>query len=541
MQEFLTWRNDPLLVDSDPVKQNTWQTANDLLELSKNDSFLTSTGQLLLYPIMIRKIDFQTGERILQSFPYILLDNEWTSLIRKQSLTLAEKTHHYFQKSNYNRTILEWQRKIISYMEEQQRLPFPLFRLVPSWEKFFQNKQFVQFQSARGEDFQLPIYLDVKLAYLVGVIMGDGHLAEYFINIIDSSKEHIQNLKQMLEGRFNSKTEFFEQSNANAWNVNILGKWLVRFFNFLSGQPINARKYLALREPLILLENGLIRSAFWRGLMDADGSYKSSIGFGSAAKRLLSDFSNYLNHHNIQHRFYTQTVFGGTTHSLKIAGESRKQFAHLIGSDHPQKQQELQVLLARKVHRFSETTSTLRKRGVWEGQVITVNQEKLLNGYFDFTHLPQFSLSNLGSTIRLLRKSKSHTQQHLAQEIDISRTMLSSYELDQTTLPISDLVNILSFYKTNLHSVIKEKSKLYLHSRSSHCLVDTQPSDYLCELLQGLQVKDGGCLMLHGLKQKSIKQYKKEIGEHFSLDVTSTRVHKTVLNKFIREFFILRN
>ena len=74
MQEFLTWRNDPLLVDSNPVKQNTWLTANDLLELSKNDSFLTSTGQLLLYPIMIRKIDFQTGERILQSFPYILLN-----------------------------------------------------------------------------------------------------------------------------------------------------------------------------------------------------------------------------------------------------------------------------------------------------------------------------------------------------------------------------------------------------------------------------------------------------------------------------------
>ena len=343
MQKFLNWRNDPLLVDSDPVKQNTWLTANDLLELSKNDTFLTSTGQLLLYPIMIRKIDFQTGERILQSFPYILLDNKWTSLIRKQSLALAEKTHHYFQKSNYNRTILEWQRKIISYMEEQQRLPFPLFRLVSSWEKFFQNKQFVQFQSARGEDFQLPIYLDVKLAYLVGVIMGDGHLAEYFINIIDSSKEHIQNLKHILEERFNSKTEFFEQSNANAWNVNILGKWIVRLFNFLSGQPINERKYPSLREPLILQTTQLFRNSFWRGLMDADGSYKSSIGFGSAAKRLLNDFSEYLTQHNIQHRFYTQTVFGGTTYSLKIAGESRKRFAQLIGSAHPLKQRELQA------------------------------------------------------------------------------------------------------------------------------------------------------------------------------------------------------
>lgn len=541
MQEFLNWRNDPLLVDSDPVKQNTWLTTNDLLELSKDDSFLTSTGQLLLYPIMIRKIDFQTGERILQSFPYILLGNEWTSLIRKQSLALAEKTHHYFQKSNYNRTVLEWQKKIISYMEEQQRLPFPLFRLVPSWEKFFQNKQFVQFQSARGEDFQLPIYLDVKLAYLVGVIMGDGHLAEYFINIIDSSKEHIQNLKQMLEERFNSKTEFFEQSNANAWNVNILGKWIVRLFNFLSGQPINERKYPSLREPLILQTTQLFRNAFWRGLMDADGSYKTSIGFGTAAKRLLNDFSEYLTQHNIQHRFYTQSIFGGTTYSLKIVGESRKRFAQLIGSAHPLKQRELQALLARKVHRFTENTSTLRKRGVWEGQVIAINQEKLLNGYFDFSYVPQFSLSNLGAKIRFLRKLKNHSQLDLAKEVNITRTMLSSYELNQTTIPISDLVNIFSFYNTRLYSVIKEKTKWYMHSRSSHCLIDTQPSDYLYELLQGLQVKDRGHLMLHGVKEKSIRQYRKEISDHFSIDVTSTRVSNTVLNRFVREFFILRS
>ncbi|NPE09047.1 MAG: helix-turn-helix domain-containing protein [Asgard group archaeon] len=541
MLEFLNWRNDPLLVDSDPLKQNTWLTTNDLLELSKNDSFLTSTGQMLLYPIMIRKIDFQTGERILQSFPYILLGNEWTSSIRKQSLALAEKTHHYFQKSNYNRTILEWQKKIISYMEEQQRLPFPIFRLVPSWKKFFQNKQFVQFQSARGEDFQLPLYLTEELAYLTGVIMGDGHLAEYFVNIIDSSKKHIENLRQKLITSFNSKTELFKQSNANAWNVNILGKWIVRFFNFLSGQPINARKYPTLQEPLIFQGNDLFRRSFWRGLMDADGSYKSIIGFGTASQKLRNDFSQFLKHQDIQYRFYEQSVFGGITYSLTIAGESRKQFASLISSSHPQKLQELQLLLQKRVIPFSPRTSTLRKQGVWKGQVIKVNKTKLSNGYFNFGLLSNFSISGFGSIIRSLRKENYHTQQQTAKEVNISRSMLSNYELERTTLPIEDLMNMLSLYSKPFVIFLEEKSKLHIHSRSSHCLLDAQPNWKLLNLLRGVQVKDKGCLMLHGMKDEDIEEYRQEIANHFGIEVKNTRVNNEVLNRFLREFFILKN
>lgn len=62
-----------LLVDSEPLAQNNWFTTNDLLELGIRDLFITSTNQLLLYPLMIHKVDFVNEERFLQSFPYILL------------------------------------------------------------------------------------------------------------------------------------------------------------------------------------------------------------------------------------------------------------------------------------------------------------------------------------------------------------------------------------------------------------------------------------------------------------------------------------
>ncbi len=148
MTEFLNWQTAPLLFDPTPMKQNNWLTANELLETSQSERFLTSTGQIQLYPIMIRKVDFVSGERILQSFPYIKLDRVWINKIRKNSLVLAEKIFCYFTDSNISKSIHNWQKRIISYLEEQQRLPFPLFRLFSSWEDFFQGKQFIPFQSA---------------------------------------------------------------------------------------------------------------------------------------------------------------------------------------------------------------------------------------------------------------------------------------------------------------------------------------------------------------------------------------------------------
>lgn len=541
MREFLNWRTDSLLVDPEPLLQNTWLTANELLELKRRDSFITTTGQLLLYPIIIRKVDFISGERILQSFPYILLDKEWITKIRKQSLALAEKTHHYFQKSNYNRSIREWQKKIINYLEEQQRLPFPVFRLTTKWLTFFAGKTSVKFQSARGEDFRFPLFQSKDLTYLTGVIMGDGHLAEYFVNIIDSSKEHIRYLTQLISKIFNSNTEFFKQSNANAWNVNVLGKWIVRFFNFLSGQPINSRKYPTLREPLIFQNSDIYRSVFWRGLMDADGSYKKNIGFGTASEKLLSDFSNYLAQHSIQHRFYTQTVLGGTTYSLVVAGQCRQQFAQLIETDHPIKKLELQALLDRKVYRFTENTSTLRKRGVWEGQVITVNQEKLQDGYFDLSFVSQLGIAKMGGIITTLRQKQNFSQKTIATKLNISQTLLSKYERNSLSIPINIIIKLLSIFFISLQTFLTPYKKLLLQSGISNCYIETQPSDSFLEILRGLQFKEKGCIMIHGHENEDINSYRQQISDYFSIDISTLRFHNSVLNTFTRAFFTLRN
>ncbi len=542
MQDFLNWRTDPLLIDNEPAKPNQWLTANDLLEEDRRDSFITPESQLLLYPIMIRKIDFITGERILQSFPYILLNEEWITIIRKQSLSLAEKTHHYFMKSNYKRSIRDWQKKIINYLEKQGRLPFPLFRLSENWLDYFKNKNCIKFQSARGEDFRLPLYLSEDLAYLSGVIMGDGHLAKYLVNIIDSSREHIENLTQMLISIFKSKIEFFKQPNANAWNANLLGKWVVQFFNFLSGQPIKARKYPALREPLIFQENDLFRTNFWRGLMDADGSYLSNIKFATASTQLLIDFSNFLSSYNIQYRLFTQTVFCGTTHSLTVAGESRKFFTSLIGSNHPQKQKELQILLKRKVLPFVQKSNTLLQQGLWNGQVQIFNPQKLNDNYFDITYISNLNVLNLGEYIQLLRKQHHHKQKELASELGVTPSLLSKYELNKSGIPIHLLLIIFSLYNVSLHSFLFKHSKLFFQINNSICQFDTRPSNELLFLLQGLQSKKGGYFFIIGLKEYSIDEYKTLLSDYFTIaKPKNSRFNNATLYILIQEFCILRN
>ncbi|MGC9778198.1 MAG: helix-turn-helix domain-containing protein [Candidatus Heimdallarchaeota archaeon] len=541
MQEFLNWQTDPLLVDPEPLAQNTWLTANNLLESNQSEKIFTANNQFNLYSIMIRKNDFVTGERIIQSFPYIILDQELITKIRKHSLALAEKTYNYFQKSHYTRSIRDWQKKIIAYLEKQQRLPFPLFRLVPSYEKFFQEKQTVNFQSARGEDFQLPLYLTENLAYLTGVVIGDGHLADYFINIIDSSKVHIENLTRLLEELFKSKTEFFEQPNANAWNVNILGKWVVRFFNFLSSQPIAARKYLALREPLIFQSNDLFRSLFWRGLMDADGSYKRVIGVASASKRLRSDFATFLTQHQIDYRFYEQEVCGGLTYSLNVAGQSRKQFAKLIGSNHPDKQQELQSLLSRKVYRFSRRIHTVRKIGTWHGQVIGFKHGKLASGYFDFSNFP-INIVNKGKYIRKLRLSNEHTQAELAEKLNIAQGMLSKYESNTISIPIHTFLVLLQQYHLSMENLLSEYSILTFQLSKSSCCFPVKPKKKLLNLMAGLQFKDNGYFYIIGGLNISLEEYKQALSNYFLITIPSSmKFYNAVLRAFYKEFFVLRD
>ncbi|MHA1127151.1 MAG: hypothetical protein ACTSO7_17105, partial [Candidatus Heimdallarchaeota archaeon] len=166
MSDFLTWRTDPYLLDDKPIVKNKWLTANKLIERKVVSRIFLQTEILNLYSIMVRKIDFQSGERLLQRLPYVTLPQELALTLRKQSLKIAERAHHYFQDTAIDYSIKKWQQKIIDYTENQLRLPFPFFRLSDCWEEFI-TQEYIPFQSARGEHFQMPTRLTEDLAYFL--------------------------------------------------------------------------------------------------------------------------------------------------------------------------------------------------------------------------------------------------------------------------------------------------------------------------------------------------------------------------------------
>lgn len=489
---------------------------------------------------MIKKNDFVSGERLLQSFPYIVLDKTWLERLRKNTLILAEKAHHYFIDTKAEYSIRSWQKRIIKYLEVQGRLPFPLFRLASDWFKIYNGKQFLSFQSARGEDFKLPFYLTEELAYLTGVVMGDGYLSEYFINIIDASKKHIENLCGKFNLMFTSRLELFKQPDANAWNVNIFGKWIVRFINFLSGQPITTQKYLYLMEPLLLKEQESYQRFFWRGMMDADGSYVNSITFGTASKHLSDDFASFLDQHIIHYKIYEQ----GATDSVifSILGLSRAKFISLIGSSHPEKLFESQLLLNKRLYRTSHYTKESYQTEHWSGQVIGVNIDILLNGTFDFSLLnEELSLANLGSYFTDLRNSLSITQRELAKQLNLTQGSISQYELNHRPIPISILVRFFTIIEKPFDRFVTSFSKIQCYRHNTRCLLDTRPVDSLFELLRGVRFKSGNHFSLIGLPTKSIKDYKKDFEDYFGISIKNhSRVYNSILLGYVKQFFLIR-
>ncbi len=249
----LNWQEDPIYFDSEARPVSEWLNANELVTNNRiNDIFLEDKKTLNLYPLMVRRSDFireKSADRILARFPYVQLTEEEKEIITSQELLIAEKLRDYFYKSD-NRRILEW-RDILQKDLERGFVPLPFLRCFPEELKIdFHNRSF---ESARGEAFTLPLHLTDEIAYLSGMVNGDGSLKKYVLLIVDYSIENIRQLKEQFQRLFDQIGRIQLQTE-NSPTLIITNLWVVRFFSFLTSQPIGGKKYHALREPLLFQE-----------------------------------------------------------------------------------------------------------------------------------------------------------------------------------------------------------------------------------------------------------------------------------------------
>ncbi len=531
MQEFLTWRTDPLLLDDTPKVKNQWLTANKLLEQQAQNRIFLRSGILNLYSIMVRKIDFQSGERLLQRLPYITLPDTLEVQIRKHSLQLAERCYHYFQDTAIDYSIKKWQQKIIDYTKNQQRLPFPMFRLSDHWQEFL-TQEYVPFQSARGEQFHLPTQLTNDLSYFLGIVIGDGHLNYHNVVLVDFSKEHMIMLQSLAQSLFGIEGPVTGEKKI--WLLHLNNKWVVRLTNFLTDQPIEGKKYRALREPLILQTDELLRWAFWSGALDADGSYKANVNFCSSSEFFVNEFAKVLDIYHIKYTFRTINTEFGISYAVNIKAISKDFLRKFLHPRHPSKQKEFKKYLNRKKYHLVANPIKYQIYDVNPDTILTLNGEI----YFNFALMSNLNVMNCTPFLKTIRKIWSWTQQELADYLGILKGNLVSYEY-RNSLPIPLLEKLLPKLiepPTDLMPfLLKNKLELF-RSRKTQARLDLQPNTKLQQLVKNLSIRKRYLLMEQPTDLKT--DLYKTLSDYFSVKLINNQLLNSVLYQYITTFFL---
>ncbi|RLI71871.1 hypothetical protein DRO91_05100 [Candidatus Heimdallarchaeota archaeon] len=428
----LTWRCDPLLYDPQAVSADAWLTANKLIEQGQLERIFYDPAalKLELYPILVRKVDFlqeRQSDRILARFPFKVLTEDEIAAINDRLLSLAEQVHHYFYRS-IDFSIRSWREKLRHYLE-RGALPFPLLRCLwkinPELVHYPQDS--VIFESARGKRYTIPCKITKQLVYLCGVVNGDGHLRTHWLRIVDETKEHIQFLSQLFMQLFSDGGVIFQ--SGNAWNVEIRSSQAVRLFHFLTDQTINGAKYGSLREPVFFqLLDQPYRSLYWRGVMDADGSYKNQISFGSASKRYISDFQLFLRSVGIKSSITTMKT---GTFLLQIPLDFKLPFARQIGVHNPKKKRDLKNLLNKKSLIFN---------GLREEHITR-------EGYFDLSKLTPLYVLGLEAYLKAYRKPLSYAA--VERKLGLSSGQYYHYEHGTRALPFPLLFKLFDLKEPN--------------------------------------------------------------------------------------------
>ncbi|MBN1329346.1 MAG: hypothetical protein JXA54_07725 [Candidatus Heimdallarchaeota archaeon] len=526
---MMNWSVDPLLLDDKPMIKNQWLTANSLIDNKSQNKFLLQDNRLNLYTIMIRSIDFQAGNRLAQGLPYITLTEPFLSKLRETTLLLAERCHFYFQKTAIDYSIKKWQSKIINYLESQQRLPFPLFRLSDNWQQVL-TQEYVPFQSARGEHFHLPTRLTTDLAYFLGEVIGDGHLNLHNVVLVDFSEKqmkYLQNLAQQLFGITGSVT-----GDKNIWFLHLNNKWLVRLCNFLTDQPITGKKYHALKEPLIFQSDDHLRWAFWSGALDADGSYKCDVSFCTSSHFFAQEFIRLLQQYSINYRLRKIDSKPNQGYSVNIKAVSKDIIGKYLKSRHPIKKLEYQNYLSKTRYKDYQESITYSISDYDYSKILTINGES----FFDFSLLSSFHICHCAKFLLQVRKLWSWTQENLADYLQIPKNRLASYEY-RDSIPLNlfeKLLPKLPNAPNNLMPFLIENKLTHFQSKRSTAQLDFQPNSELLNLVKKLHLR-GKYLFL----QPNITNQQSEIifiTEHFKLQ-KQMPIQNAVLRSYLEIFF----
>ncbi len=112
-----------------------------------------------------------------------------------------------------------------------------------------------------------------RLAELIGILMGDGHVGLYQTSVVtnsDTDYQHALFVKALIEDLFKIQVQLSNRRNEKACEILISSK-SVSHFLVDQGIPQGNKIILGVRIPNWIQKKSLYRKAFIRGLFDTDG------------------------------------------------------------------------------------------------------------------------------------------------------------------------------------------------------------------------------------------------------------------------------
>jgi len=518
----LSWQKDPLLFDVHPKESNQWLNANELLESGRKKEVFIADGEILnLYPIMIRRNDFlrrKASDRVLARFPFLRLTAEEREVFERYELLIAERLRNYFYFS-IDRRILEWRSLLRHYLKERGAVPLPFLRCLPSPSSPPLRDRL--FESARGELFTLPSTLTPELAYLCGVINGDGSLSKYILNIVDFSLTNIQQLQERFTRLFKLHGRI-QQQMENCPTLIITNLWVVRLFSFLTGQPISGKKYATLREPLLYRGNASLRSAYWSGVMDTDGSYtQNRVILASASEKFAQDFVQFLLDQNIQSSFKKR---GDNTYQVYIPRKYHQNYKDNMLCYHPEKVKDFLKL------REGKTKNPTQPR-----VFVDFKKEAIVHGYFNFHLLKEVQITGLGSYLRFSRGNA--TLVSFAKKLGITPSFLQQLELGKSAIAIEILSKLLEIKNESLRSFLPKHASTirFRKYKSIPVRLDLQPSATLRRIIKQMVFYQKAILI-----KSTDPSFLAKIQKHFAVQLTGKYLKNSTIRYFLTTFCNLR-
>lgn len=137
----------------------------------------------------------------------------------------------------------------------------------------------------RGKKVRIPQEIDKDVAYLCGVICGDGCLDKpsekkkdgkfrYRIQITIGNDEHLVYIKNKIKEKFDYEPVIFIRKDEKCKDIYIESSVIYFYFVYL-GLPVG-EKFGKLSVPSKISETKYLFSSFLSGLLDTDGSFVSS-------------------------------------------------------------------------------------------------------------------------------------------------------------------------------------------------------------------------------------------------------------------------